>query len=213
MSFRDSIEKIEESCSGYGDKILVWVHNTGWPIDKNDLDAFCDHMDAWYSICGKSYTRTDYEEACKRFDIEPMLDDAIGGYGCEYGDFGMDHYHTVPKNRLAGIKGELLQNRWRGMNEENPNIVEERRAAKETRREALRVEALRQGYPADLDGWIASVGGLDEIDEQHPINRIAVMLSDRKEEFKPYMGKLTYIGYGEDCGDDVLRNAKEWLGI
>lgn len=283
MSFRDNIEKIEECRPGYGDKILVWNRSTGWPIDKDDLEAFIDHMDVWYSISCKAFTRIEYEDACMRLSIVPVADDDIGGYGCEYGDFGMDHYHTNPKNRITGITGTLLQGRWRGIKKENPNIKAEREAAESVRREAKRVEALRKSYPADLCSWITAVGGLDaiynkmvgihsnnhtqlreegrhfewlighasldigmfksrehpdyiaavgcsvkgvyplmpnnwwagwrETDEQHPLNRIAVMLADRKDTVAPYSGKVTYIGYGEDCDDDVRRNAKEWLGI
>lgn len=62
-------------------------------------------------------------------------------------------------------------------------------------------------YPLFPKWW----GGWNEKDEQHPINRIAAMLFDKRIE--PYMGKITYIGYGEDCEDDVRKNAKEWLGM
>lgn len=52
-------------------------------------------------------------------------------------------------------------------------------------------------------------GDWEETDPDHPINRIAEMLKDKRIE--PYKGKVTYIGYGEDCGDDVRKNLKEWL--
>ena len=61
-------------------------------------------------------------------------------------------------------------------------------------------------YPL-LPLWWA---GWSEKDEMHPLNRIANILSDRRIE--PYMGKVTYIGYGEDCGDDVRKNLKDWIG-
>lgn len=51
----------------------------------------------------------------------------------------------------------------------------------------------------------------EETDPEHPLNRIAAMLKGKRIE--PYMGKVTYVGYGEDCGDDVRRNLKEWMGI
>lgn len=63
-------------------------------------------------------------------------------------------------------------------------------------------------YPLCPDKWW---GGWRETDPLHPILRIASMLSDRRIE--PYMGGVTYIGYGEDCGDDVRKNAKEWLDL
>jgi hypothetical protein len=65
-----------------------------------------------------------------------------------------------------------------------------------------------QGVYPLLPKWWA---GWDESDPIHPINRVAEMLKDKRIE--PYMGKVTYIGYGEDCGDDVRKNAKDWLGI
>lgn len=62
-------------------------------------------------------------------------------------------------------------------------------------------------YPLRPEWW----AGWSEIDPQHPINRIAEMLKDKRIE--PYTGKVTYLGYGEDCGDDVRQNSKEWLSI
>lgn len=35
----------------------------------------------------------------------------------------------------------------------------------------------------------------------HPLKRISARFSDRRLE--PYMGRVEYFGYGEDCGDDV----------
>jgi hypothetical protein len=49
----------------------------------------------------------------------------------------------------------------------------------------------------------------NETDTLHPINQIASLLSDQRIE--PYKGKVTYFGYGEDCGDDVQKNYKDWL--
>jgi len=60
-------------------------------------------------------------------------------------------------------------------------------------------------YPLRPEWW----AGWSETDPLHPINRIAEMLKDKRIE--PYTGKVTYYGYGEDCGDDVRQNAKEWL--
>ena len=279
MNFKDSIERIEIGRKDYPGKVLVWVHGTGWPIKENDQDAFCIHMDDWYSICGRALSRPEYEQACQTRNIEPSPDDTIGKYGDCYGDFGMDHYHTNPENRSFGIRATLNQGRWFGMKTENPNIVEERREAEIARVEMVRLEALRKTYPVDLQAWIDAVGGLERIytdalsmhgnnstqlreegqhfewlightclhlgmesskgcegyqepksfsddgvypllpewwsgwreaDPEHPINRIAGMMADRRIE--PYAGEVKYMGYGEDAGDDVRQNLKEWLG-
>jgi hypothetical protein len=236
-------------------------------------------MDDFYSISYKTFTRSEYEKLCERFGITAKPDTEIGGYGCKYGDFGMGHYHTVPANRLAGLEGELLQSRYRGMVRENPHLEEEREEKRLIEQENKRLNALRETYPESLETWIQSVGGLDRIyeqcqkihsnntiqlreegrhfewlightcmrlgmdasknhpdykapvgitikgvypllpewwgdwsetDEQHPINRIAHMLSNKRIE--PYKGRVTYYGYGEDCGDDVRRNLQEWMG-
>jgi hypothetical protein len=279
MSFRDSVDRIEEMKDCH-DKVYVWHHSTGWPVRKDDLESFLTHMDTWYSILNKqSISRSEYEELCRASNIEPTPDDEIGGYGDTYGDFGMCHYHTVPKNRQSGIRGTLNQKRWFSLLIECPNIKADRKRAYTERIEALRVEALRKTYPIDLEGWIEAVGGLDKIyermvvihsnnshqlresgrhfewlighaskdlgfdasrshsdyvpgnhlgdgavypllpewwagwdetDEQHPINRIAVQLSDHRGDLEPYKGKIVYYGYGEDCGDEVR---KEWLGL
>lgn len=268
--FKDSIDSIED-IKGYPDMIRVWVNSTGWPIQKGDFDSFCSHMDDWYSVSYKSFSRSEYEDACIRFDIESIPDAAIGSGD---GDFGMCHYHTDPENHKTCMRATLLQSRWNGMVVENPNIKNERKEADFIRIEALRIEALRATYPVDLDAWITAVGGLETIynkctathvnnsvqlrdegrhfewlightcmrlgfdaskshpdyvppttpisddgvdplfpkwwggwdvtDREHPINRIAALLSDRRIE--PYLGKVTYYGYGEDCGDDVRRN-------
>ena len=163
MNFKDSIEKIEDSPSGFPGKILVWRHSTGWPIAKDDLDAFCVHMDGWYSISNRTLSRQEYEQACRDRGIDPVQDLDIGGYGDVYGDFGMDHYHTVPENRIFGIKATLNQGRWAGMLSENPDIVEERREEAMRCSEVARIEGLRKDYPIDLGAWIGSVGGLDAI--------------------------------------------------
>ena len=65
-------------------------------------------------------------------------------------------------------------------------------------------------YPLAPDDWW---GGWDETDPEHPINRLAAMLSDRRID--PYTGPIKHRGYGfgEDCGDDVRQNAHEWLGV
>jgi len=255
--FRDNIQKVEDINK---DQVRIWVNSSGWLVNRDDTESFCDHMDDWYSICSCELTRKDFEEACISRGIDLISDDNIGGYAESYGDFGMSHYHTVPENRKSAITNTLIQRRWFTMQRENPNIIKERNEAEYKRREALRIEGLRKTYPEDLDAWIASVGGLEaifskaseihqnnshqlreegrhfewliahttlnlcvenkievpkwwgswsEIDEFHPINRIAVMLADRRIE--PYKGKITYIGYGEDCGDDVRQNFEEWL--
>lgn len=43
---------------------------------------------------------------------------------------------------------------------------------------------------------------------QHPLKRLSDYFKDRR--IKPYRGKVEYFGYGEDCEDDVRKNAKEW---
>jgi len=261
MNFKESIDKIEER-PDYPGMILVWRYNTGWPVAKNDLDAFCSHMDDWYSISCKSLSREEYIAACNARNIEPTPDSDIGGYGDTYGDFGMSHYHTVPKNRLPGIIATLKQARWLGMLSENPNIPQERAAEATALAEATKLERLKKTYPDNLQAWIDSVGGLNaiydaalylhannstqlresnrhfewlighscmnlalktntvfpdwwgdwsETDPSHPLNRIAAMLADRRIE--PLQGQVTYMGYGEDCGDDVRKNLKEWLNV
>lgn len=261
------------------DRVMITSGCYTYTIPVSDQDAFIAHMDAWYSITGKPYTREEYEALCLKFGCDVLPDDAIGGYGDQFGDFGMDHYHTIPQNRLHGMSATLAQGRWCKMLQEHPHIEEERRCAAMKQREVARIEALRKSYPEDLDAWIEAVGGLEAIYEEaqsihsnnpsqlrdegrhfewlighaclhlgmhaskshpdyvppngmtsgiyplcpqwwgdwretdtlHPIQRIATMLADRRIE--PYIGKVTYIGYGEDCGDDVRQNAQEWLGI
>lgn len=272
MGFKEGIKEIEDRGDG---RLVVWHGSYGWPVAVGDFEAFCSHMDEWYSVCCKSYSRLEYEEACKRLGVEAVGDDDLGGYGCVYGDYGMYHYHTVPENRKIGLAGILGQGRWRGMLQEDPDLERKREAALEGLREAKRLEALRSTYPADLMVWIESVGGLERIydevvkmhdsnshqlgdrhfewlightcmhlgmtaskghpdykeskgwdggiyplfpkwwgdwdvlDVEHPINLIAGMLKDRRIE--GYRGRVTYVGYGEDCGDDVRRNLAEWL--
>ena len=256
--FRDNIQSIENKNQ---DEVYIWCNSTGWPVNRDDVESFCNHMDDWYSICSREFTRDEFEKESVSRDIDPIPDDNIDGYGYYYGDFGMSHYHTVPENRKQGIISTLIQRRWFTMLKENPNIIKERKEAEYKREEALRIEELRKTYPKDLDAWIASVGGLEviyaevskihsnnshqlreegrhfewlighatlhvcshnkkevpewwgnwsETDELNPINRIAKMLSDRRIE--PYMGKVTYIGYGEDCDDDVRKNYEDWIG-
>lgn len=62
-------------------------------------------------------------------------------------------------------------------------------------------------FPLCPDWW----AGWSDTSPDNPINQIAQMLSDRPV-IQPYMGKITYIGYGEDCGDDVRQNLKDWVG-
>jgi len=162
MSFKEAIENIETR-PDYPDMIWVWRHGTGWPIAKDDLDAFCVHMDDWYSICYKDLSRSEYEQACKDRGIVPVPDEDIGGYGEEYGDFGMYHYHTNPENRLCCIRSALKQCRWFGMKLENPNIVQERQQVERVRLEAERIKELRKTYPDNLQAWIKAVGGLEAI--------------------------------------------------
>jgi len=272
-------ENISMTPASTPDMVLIQHGGYIYTIPVSDQEAFITHMDDWYSIVGKSFSRAEYEEACLKFGFEAIPDDKIGGYGDTFGDFGMDHYHTVPKNRSVGMMATLSQARWRGMRAENPHIEAERKEAEDRRREEARIEALRKSYPEDLDAWIEAVGGLDAIYEEaqkihsnnntqlrdegrhfewlightclhlgmhaskshpgyvptkgltlgvyplcpewwggwretdplHPILRIASKLSDRRIE--PYMGGVTYIGYGEDCGDDVRKNAEAWLGL
>lgn len=270
----DKIEPIKDH-PGY---VYVWSNSTGWPVKEDDVQAFTEHMDDWYSIHG-SFSRIRYEEECLKRGIEPVPDDDIGGYGDTYANWGMSHYHTVPENRKYGIEGMLRRCRWIGIKEEIPDIEERRRSAmlKKQRQEELKRK--RKMYPSDLMAWIEKIGGIEKIyehcadmhennstqlrekgrhfewlightcmhlgmdsskkvpgyiagtpennyegvyplcpewgadweetDVEHPINRIAEMLKDRRIE--PYKGKVTYVGYGEDCGDDVRRNLKEWL--
>jgi len=251
MGFKDEVERIEEAGSG---NIYVWRHGTGWPISKDDLDTFCSHMDDWYSCVGP-FSREEYEKKCQIHGITAVPDVDIGGYGDTYGDFGMSHYHTVPKNRLNALKATLNQGRWWGIQAENPNVKEERRRAREIENERLRLEEVRKGYPVDLQAWITAVGGLETIytkalkihesnstqlreegrhfewlighaclhldtsinwwagwmesDLEHPLNRISKMLSDKRIE--PNQEQIVYMGYGEDCGDDVRRNYREFF--
>lgn len=275
MSFKDSIEKIENKNNGL---IVVWNRSTGWHIHENDLDNFCQHMDNWHSI-PHSLSRKEYENLCKKFSIKPALDEDIGNYGDCFGDFGMGHYHTEPKNRKTAIEASLRQARWREIKIERPNIEAERQEQKCIEGEKRRLKELRKTYPKDLQKWINDVGGIEEIyqscekihsnnshqlreegrhfewlishsclklghsksknhpeyiepktiwdkgnyplvpewwadwdetDPEHPINKISEMLKDRRIE--PYTGELKFYGYGEDCGDDVRKNLKDWLG-
>lgn len=277
-SFRDSVERIEDMKDS-PDMICVWRNSTGWIIHRDDLEGFYEHMDVWYTVLlMNSLTRKEYEGLCTEYKIDSVPDEAIGGYGDKFGDYGMEHYHTIPENRRSGLLGTFNQLRWYGILKENPNIEEERALKEWQNNEARRLEILRKTYPVDLDVWIESVGGIEviyakmvslhsnnntqlddrhfewlighacmrvgyeaskghpdyrefksiddkgvnplvpewwadwgEYDEEHPINRIAFMLSDRRGNLEPYKGKVTYIGYGEDCGDDVRRNLQEWL--
>ena len=105
-----NIRKIEHKES---DELIVWINSTGWHIKVSDKEAFLEHMKQWFSIVGRTLTRTEYEEAYKQFDLgPPKSDDDLGNYGNCYGDFGMSHYHTMPENRKAGMIGTLDQNRW-----------------------------------------------------------------------------------------------------
>lgn len=120
----DKIEPIKDQ-PGY---VYVWSNSTGWPVKENDVQAFIEHMNDWYSIHG-SFSRSQYEEECLKRGITPVPDDDIGSYGDTYADWGMSHYHTVPKNRKCGIEGMLRQCRWIGIKKEIPDIEERRRSA------------------------------------------------------------------------------------
>lgn len=277
--FRDTVSMIASASTP--DMVEITSGCYTYTIAVCDQEAFITHMDDWYSIAGRALSREEYEAACLKFGFEALPDDKLGGYGDNFGDFGMGHYHTVPQNRSLGMMATLGQGRWCGMKKENPHIEEERREVEARRREEVRVEALRKSYPEDLDVWIKAVGGLEaiyqeaqkihsnnntqlrdegrhfewlighaslhlgmhasktvpgyvagtpsngwksvyplcpdwwggwrETDTLHPIQRIASMLSARRIE--PYLGEVTYIGYGEDCGDDVRKNAEGWLGL
>jgi hypothetical protein len=280
-SFKSTIEKIEEVSNRGEGIVLIWRYGTGWPVHRDDVEAFCVHMDEWFEVAGKSFTRLEYECLCNRYGLKITSDDDIGGYGCVYGDFGMSHYHTDPGNRRAGMEATIMQGRWYGIKKEIPDIVEIRLRKKQEDFLIKCREDNRKTWPVDFDAYLLKLGGLEKIYEEcvklhsnnsiqlrekgfhfewlightcmhlsikaskfepgyvkgcgvepsvfplfadwwgdwsnseelftedHPIRRIAALLSDRRIE--PYKGKVTYVGYGEDCGDDVRKNLKEWL--
>lgn len=85
----------------------------------DDPDAFIKHMKDYHSILSfASLSREQYEQLCKKFGIDAQPDETLENYGTKYGNFGMAHYHTDPKNRKNGLAGTLHQKRYYALKKE-----------------------------------------------------------------------------------------------
>jgi hypothetical protein len=112
-------DKIEEK----NGMVYVWRNGTGWPVAPDDVDAFIAHMSIWLPLNCKQFSRDEYETLCLANNVTPEPDERLGGYRDSYGDFGMSHYHTDPKNRQIGIASTLHQGRSFGLKQERKQQV------------------------------------------------------------------------------------------
>lgn len=155
-----------EDCKEDSGKVCVWIGSQGYVIDREDLGAFLDHMEDWYDICGRVLSREEYEGEYSRLGLgEVRLDDDLGQYADIYGDYGMDHYHTIPEHRGDGIRGELDQGRWRGILRETPDILEQRKQKRIQESLDRELSKSRESWPSDLDKYIEDIGGYESLYE------------------------------------------------